>query len=209
MLISPRDPPITVMQPTASHAGETMSAPPRASRVALWIFLASALICIFVYLAMTVQGPWFGSARTLHWTPGDLSVTGGSAQMRPDGLAVRASDAVHPVRIAINTSLRATDYPVIAWETLGVYCSAIANTAKTGRKIGGLGGRLSDEAQIWFNRLPTRRKFLLSFRVGHRTCTWTVPPIRPGGVLHMAVEWFPDTPRRLAPTFRARMTPCT
>ena len=120
MLISPRDPPITVMQPTASHAGETMSAPPRASRVALWIFLASALICIFVYLAMTVQGPWLGSARTLHWTPGDLSVTGGSAQMRPDGLAVRASDAVHPVRIAINTSLRATDYPVIAWETLGV-----------------------------------------------------------------------------------------
>ena len=74
MLISPRDPPITVMQPTASHAGETMSAPPRASRVALWIFLASALICIFVYLAMTVQGPWFGSARTLHWTPGDLPV---------------------------------------------------------------------------------------------------------------------------------------
>jgi hypothetical protein len=97
-----------------------MSAPPRASRVALWIFLASALICTFVYLAMTVQGPWFSSARTLHWTPGDLSVTEGSAQLSPDGLAVRASDAVHPVRIAINTSLRATDYPVIAWETLGV-----------------------------------------------------------------------------------------
>ena len=74
-----------------------MFAPPRASRVALWIFLASALICIFVYLAMTVQGPWFGSARTLHWTPGDLSVTGGSAQMRPDGLAVRASDDHSPV----------------------------------------------------------------------------------------------------------------
>jgi hypothetical protein len=121
MLISPpRDPPIPVTPPTASHAGETMSAPPRASRVALWIFLASVLICMFVYLAMTVQGPWFSSARTLHWTPADLSVTEGSAQVRPDGLAVRASDAVHPVRIAVNTSLRATDYPVIAWETLGV-----------------------------------------------------------------------------------------
>src|SRR6202022_3396375 len=121
MLISPpRDPPLPVMQPTASHAGETMSTPPRASRVALWIFLASALICIFVYLAMTVQGPWFGNAKTLHWAPGDLSVTEGSAQLRPDGLAVRASDAVHPVRIAINTSLRATDYPVVAWETSGV-----------------------------------------------------------------------------------------
>src|ERR1700680_590723 len=115
-----RDRRIPVMQPTTSHAGETMSAPPRASRVALWIFLASALICIVVYLAMTVQGPWFGSAKTLHWAPGDLSVTEGSAQVRPDGLAVHASDAVHPVRIAINTSLRATDYPVIAWETLGI-----------------------------------------------------------------------------------------
>jgi hypothetical protein len=78
------------------------------------------MICICVYLAIAVQGPWFSSARTLHWTPADLSVTGGSAQVRPDGVAVRASDAVHPVRIAINTSLRATDYPVIAWDTLGV-----------------------------------------------------------------------------------------
>jgi hypothetical protein len=108
------------MQPSASHAGEMISAPPRASRVALWIFFASAMICIFVYLAIAAQGAWLSSARTLYWTPADLSVTGGSAKVRPDGVAVRASDAVHPVRIAINTSLRATDYPVIAWETLGV-----------------------------------------------------------------------------------------
>ena len=97
-----------------------MSAPPRASRVALWFFLASAMVCTFVYLAMTVEGSWLSSAKTLHWTPRELSVTEGSAQLRPDGLAVRASDAVHPVRIAINTSLRAIDYPVIAWETSGV-----------------------------------------------------------------------------------------
>ena len=108
------------MQPSASHAGEMISAPPRASRVALWLFFASAMTCICVYLAIAVQGPWFSSARTLHWTPADLSVTGGSAQVRPDGVAVRASDAVHPVRIAINTPLRAADYPVIAWDTLGV-----------------------------------------------------------------------------------------
>ncbi len=44
------------MQPTASHAGKTMPAPPRASSVALWIFLASAMICTFAYLAVTVAG---------------------------------------------------------------------------------------------------------------------------------------------------------
>ena len=108
------------MQSTASRAEETTSGPPRASRVALWIFLASAAICTSTYLAITVQGPWFSSAKTLHWTPGELSVTEGSAQLRPDGLAVRANDSIRPVRIAINTSLRATDYPVIAWETIGV-----------------------------------------------------------------------------------------
>jgi len=108
------------MEPTAPRDAERVSAPPRASRVALWIFLASAVLCTLVYLAATVQGPWFSSARTLHWTPGELSVTEGTAQPRPDGLAVRASDSIHPVRIAVSTSLRASDYPVIAWETSGV-----------------------------------------------------------------------------------------
>jgi hypothetical protein len=115
-----RDAPIPAPQPTASHDARTTSAEPRASRLAFWIFLASAMVCTFIYLAITVQGSWFGSAKTLHWTPGDLSVTEGSVQAGPDGLAVRPSDAIHPARIAVSTSLRAIDYPVIAWETAGV-----------------------------------------------------------------------------------------
>ncbi len=113
------------MQPTAPQAAETItapptSAPPRASRVALWIFLLSAIICIGVYLAAAVQGPWFSSAKPLHWTPRDFVVSEGPSQLRSDGLAVRANDAVHPVRIAITTSLLAADYPVIAWDTTDV-----------------------------------------------------------------------------------------
>jgi hypothetical protein len=38
-----------------------------------------------------------------------------------------------------------------------------------------------------------------NFRVGHRTVTCTVPPVRPGGILSMAVEWHPEMPRRLSP----------
>ena len=113
------------MQPTAPQAAETISAPPmpappRASRVALWICLASAIICTAVYLAAAVQGPWLSSARTLHWSPRDFAVSEGPSQLRQDGLAVRANDAIHPVRIAIGTSLLAADYPVIAWDTTGV-----------------------------------------------------------------------------------------
>jgi hypothetical protein len=106
---------------TVSPAAENpVPAQPRASRVAIWIFIASTLICVAVYLGVAVQGPWFSRARTVHWTPSELSVTAGVAQPQPEGLLVRPLDAVHPVRIAVNTSLRASDYPVIAWETAGI-----------------------------------------------------------------------------------------
>ena len=106
---------------TVSPAAENpVPAQPRASRVAIWIFIASTLVCVAVYLGVAVQGPWFSRARTVHWTPSELSVTAGVAQPQPEGLLVRPLDAVHPVRIAVNTSLRASDYPVIAWETAGI-----------------------------------------------------------------------------------------
>jgi hypothetical protein len=37
-----------------------------------------------------------------------------------------------------------------------------------------------------------------SFRVGKRTCTWTFARPVHGGVVHSAVEWVPDVPRRLS-----------
>jgi len=37
-----------------------------------------------------------------------------------------------------------------------------------------------------------------SFRVGHRTVTWTIPNPAPGSVSHSVVEWEPDLPRRLS-----------
>ena len=37
-----------------------------------------------------------------------------------------------------------------------------------------------------------------SWRVGKRTVTCTVPQVRAGQVLHAAIEWTPDMPRRLS-----------
>lgn len=37
-----------------------------------------------------------------------------------------------------------------------------------------------------------------SFPVGARTCTLTFPPIKPGAMLHMAVEWTPSVPKGLS-----------
>ncbi len=117
---TPPGPPTLATDPVAPEAGAPVPAQPRASRVALWIFAASTLICVAVYLGVAVQGPWLSRARTVHWSPRDLSVTEGAARLQPEGLVVRPLDAVHPVRIAINTSLRASDYPVLAWETAGI-----------------------------------------------------------------------------------------
>ena len=40
--------------------------------------------------------------------------------------------------------------------------------------------------------------FVRSWRVGRRTCTMTVPPFKPGGVVHVAMEWEPDLPKCLS-----------
>ena len=37
-----------------------------------------------------------------------------------------------------------------------------------------------------------------SWRVGKRTVTLTMPQVRSGQVLHAALEWHPDMPRRLS-----------
>jgi len=95
-------------------------APPRVTSVAWWLFAISAALCIIVYLALTVQGAWFSSARTLHWTPRDLTTARGNSQPREDALALLAPDAAGTTLVSLSTSLRSSDYPVIAWDTRGV-----------------------------------------------------------------------------------------
>jgi hypothetical protein len=108
----------------AEIAGTTSApaapAPPRPVMVALCLLATSVALCVIGYLALTVQGSWFTGARTLYVTPRDLTVTRGSAQMRQDGLALLAPDATGITLVSLTTSLRSSDYPVIAWETRGV-----------------------------------------------------------------------------------------
>ena len=94
--------------------------PLRPLAVASWLFAASTALCVIGYLAVTVQGAWFTGARTVHWTPRDFTITRGSAQMRPDGLALIAPDPNGATVVSLTTSLRSARYPVIAWETSGV-----------------------------------------------------------------------------------------
>lgn len=105
---------------TAASSAPAVAAPPRPLVIARWILATSVALCVVGYLALTVQGSWFTSARTLQWTPADFTVARGTAQLRADGLALVAPDATGTTLVSLNTSLRSTDYPVIAWQTTGV-----------------------------------------------------------------------------------------
>ena len=94
--------------------------PPRSIVVASWLFATSTVLCVIGYLALTVQGSWFGGPPAVHWTPRDLTVTRGSAQLAGDGLVLLGPDVSGTTLVSVTTSLRSSDYPVIAWEATGV-----------------------------------------------------------------------------------------
>ena len=93
---------------------------PRPIKVASWLLLVSALLCLALYLALSVKGGWLTSAPTLRSIASDLVVNRGSTQLRPEGLMLVAADPSGTSIVSIKTSLRSSDYPVVAWETLGV-----------------------------------------------------------------------------------------
>jgi len=101
-------------------AAQTLASPAMRSLALAAVFLVSAVLCMLGYLALAAPGPWFGGARTLHWNPGELAVTRGSALRTREGLVISAPDAMQTVVIAINTSFRSRDYALIAWDAAGV-----------------------------------------------------------------------------------------
>jgi hypothetical protein len=83
--------------------------------------------CFLGYLALAAPGPWSGAAPVLHWSAQEVTVRRGTAHLAPEGLVVSAPDAMHTVVIALDTSFRARDYPVIGWDVAGVPDDLVAN----------------------------------------------------------------------------------
>jgi len=90
------------------------------------LFLASLALCVLGYLAFAAPGPWLDAPPILQWSAREFSVTRGSAQQTEAGLVVTAPDATRSVVIALNTSFRARDYPVIAWDAANVPQGVVA-----------------------------------------------------------------------------------
>jgi hypothetical protein len=93
---------------------------PRAPVVALWLFVVSFTLCLLAYLAFAASGAWFTSARAQRWAPDQMAVTRGSGQIGPAGLVLTAPDASGTTLVSLTTSLRSSQYPMIAWQGVGV-----------------------------------------------------------------------------------------
>lgn len=108
------------MDISVTPPASTLAAPKRFAQTAFWLAATSVALCALAYLAITVQGPWLRGAPTLLWTARDLTVARGAGEVRPEGLTLKANDASNAVLVSLNTALRSSDYPVIAWKTTGV-----------------------------------------------------------------------------------------
>jgi hypothetical protein len=109
-----------IMSLTTPPAAPTSASPVTRRIAVVAVFAASAAGCLLAYLALAAPGPWFGGARTLNWTARELTPARGTARLTREGLIVAAPDATGVVVISLNTSFRAHDYPVIAWDAAGV-----------------------------------------------------------------------------------------
>jgi hypothetical protein len=135
------------MSDSSTAASRSSPASPVIRLIAAIVLLGvSATACLLGYLALAAPGPWIGGAPALRWNAQELTVRRGTAHLSPEGLVVSAPDALHTVVIALDTSFRARDYPLIGWDVAGVP----DNVAAT---------------MLWYNDLDSSRVFRRSLTV--------------------------------------------
>jgi hypothetical protein len=118
-MASPEEPapPVTASAPAARI--ETGSGGEIAR--ATMLFGASLLACLLAYVALTVPGSWFPSAAPMAWTARELALTRGTGGLEGGAMVVTATDASGLALLTVNTSFRSSEYPTIAWATIGVF----------------------------------------------------------------------------------------
>jgi hypothetical protein len=110
--------PVPVLPASPERAPATAS--PMAFRVALAVLALALFACVVGYLALSVPRAWFGGAPQMRWTARELSLARGTGGLKGDSLALTAPDATRTVVVSFATTLRAQDYPEIAWNVSGI-----------------------------------------------------------------------------------------
>lgn len=73
------------------------------------------ILCVLGYLAWSVPGAWFPGAAAKTWYAKELTLARGAGALQDRALAVTSTDANGVALVSVNTDLRATDYPAVAW----------------------------------------------------------------------------------------------
>jgi hypothetical protein len=79
------------------------------------LFFSSLLLCLFVYVALTVPRSWFPAAATRYWSARELTLVRGAGELVGDELVITAGDASGVALLSLTSNLRASDYAAIAW----------------------------------------------------------------------------------------------
>jgi hypothetical protein len=113
--------PSALPDPAAPVPQETPSGlPPRQAPARLTlritgVLLLALLACILAYLALTVPGSWFPSAKERGYGPAQLSVTRGSGGILNGELQITAPDAMGFTLVSVVTNFRSSDYAAVQW----------------------------------------------------------------------------------------------
>ena len=82
--------------------------------------MVAFMLALAAYLVMAVPGAWFPNAKARSWKAAELTVAAGVAKLEGDTLVVAAGDAANTVVVSLNTDLRSSEFPAIAWNVQGV-----------------------------------------------------------------------------------------
>jgi hypothetical protein len=108
------------MSDSAASGSDFVISPRWQCLAAAAAFVASLAVCAVAYLAFAAPGPWLQAPPSLRWSAQEMTAARGKAQLRPEGLVIAAPDSTGTAVVSLNTTFRARDYPVIAWDASAI-----------------------------------------------------------------------------------------
>ncbi len=100
----------------ATEAGAVAApSPGRCARLGGLLLATGFLLCLLGYLAVAVPARWFPEASARVWGAAELTLARGSGQVSGDELVVTAADPSGIAIVSVSSSLRAADFPAVAW----------------------------------------------------------------------------------------------
>jgi len=84
-------------------------------RITLGLFVLALAACVLAYVALATPGKWFPGAEAKRWSADTMTLSRGRGELQGGQWIVAPGDPSGTVILAVATSLRSSDYPVVTW----------------------------------------------------------------------------------------------